>query len=324
MLEIKKATRGAKKARICIAGPAGSGKTMSALLIAKGLIGGVGKTVLFDSERGSATLYADDVGFEYDHANLPNYNYRTYIDALKQGAQAGYDVVIIDSISHCWEDILDQHKKMQGNSFANWGKVMPWYQELVNTIVNHPAHIIVTTRAKMKYEQDPDTKKVSPIGLDPVMRDGFEYEMDVFMLIDIDHNAAVKKTRLSKLADRIISRPGEELGKEIAVWLAGASPTREVDDATLQAVRENIARGDFSTLGDHKVESDCSMKGKSVLEVVSAHRDWLDKVMGSPKVLAKLKDADRVALLEYAQWAGSQLVAENVGGQDGTSSVEDV
>lgn len=215
-LTIKKAERKQRKARILLAGPSGAGKTMTALRIAQGLKTD-GKIVVFDTERGSATLYADQNDF--DHADLPNVDFETYIAALEQAAKAGYECVVVDSASHAWEALLEEKDKMQGNSFANWRKITPRYEKLVQAFLTFPGHVIVTVRAKMKYEQG-DDKKVKPIGLDPVMRDGFEYEFDIFGMIDIEHNMTIRKTRIDKFADKIITKPGEQLGEEIRDWLA--------------------------------------------------------------------------------------------------------
>jgi hypothetical protein len=56
MIQFHKAERRMSKLRLALAGPAGSGKTYSALLIAFGLTPeGV---VMIDTERGSGELYA--------------------------------------------------------------------------------------------------------------------------------------------------------------------------------------------------------------------------------------------------------------------------
>ena len=56
-MQLQKATRKKSKLRLNISGPAGSGKTYSALLMAKGLIGNWEKIAVIDTENGSASLY---------------------------------------------------------------------------------------------------------------------------------------------------------------------------------------------------------------------------------------------------------------------------
>lgn len=227
-LQIAKAVRQKRPARILICGPSGSGKTMTALRIAHGLCPEGGRILLLDTERGSAKLYSNVCDF--DTADLPDYHYDTYINAVNEAAELGYDVLVVDSASHAWAELLDQHNKMQGNSFANWGKIGGKYDELVKTLVNYPKHIIVTCRAKMKYEQN-DKKQVTPIGLDPIMRDGFEYEFDLYGMIDIDHNMTIRKTRIEQFADKIINKPGATLGHDIAEWLNAGADVPEAPKA---------------------------------------------------------------------------------------------
>ena len=94
----RKAERRKAKLRLAITGPAGSGKTYGALLVAKGL---GGKTVLIDTENGSGDLYATE--FEYDvGAITAPYSPQKYLEAIHSAEQAGYDIIIIDSLSHAW------------------------------------------------------------------------------------------------------------------------------------------------------------------------------------------------------------------------------
>jgi len=223
-LVFKKAIRKARKARIAIAGPSGSGKTMTALRLAKGMLTD-GRILLLDTEKGSSTLY-DTIDF--DQADLPDFNYDTYLAALKQAGEAGYEVVIVDSLSHAWEEFLDQHNKMQGNSFTNWGKITPKYNQLIQAIVQFPGHIICTMRAKSEYVlSDKGNGKQVPerVGMGVIMRPGSEYEFDVVGMLDISHNMTIEKTRLQWLADKIVTKPDEKLGKEIREWLDSGAVT---------------------------------------------------------------------------------------------------
>ncbi len=215
-LNITKAVRQQKKARLLFAGPAGAGKTMSAILIMRGLVGPKGRILFLDTERGSATLYSELT--EFYHCDLPNFSYETGISALEQAASLGYDGVIFDSATHYWQELLARKDKMTGNSYTNWGKITPMYDRFVQALITPPFHIAVNVRAKIKYDLD-DNNKPTLIGLEPMMRDGFEYEFDAYGMIDLEHNMSIRKTRISPLADRIIHKPNEKLGEEIADWL---------------------------------------------------------------------------------------------------------
>ena len=118
--------------RLALQGASGSGKTYSSLLIAYGMTGDWSKVAVIDSENGSADLYAH-LG-DYRVLTLENYAPETYVEAIGICEQAGAEVIIIDSISHCWDYLLDFHANLQGNSFANWAKVTPRQNAFIQRI----------------------------------------------------------------------------------------------------------------------------------------------------------------------------------------------
>ena len=122
-MQLRQSMRRAAKMRLALAGASGSGKTYSSLLIAYGMTGNWSKIAVIDSENCSADLYAH-LG-SYQVLTLDNYAPETYIEAIGICEQTGAEVIIIDSISHCWDYLLDFHANLQGNSFANWAKVTP-------------------------------------------------------------------------------------------------------------------------------------------------------------------------------------------------------
>ena len=149
----RKAERSKARLRLGIGGPSGSGKTYSSLLIASGL---GEKIAVIDTEHGSSELYADL--FDYDVAVLtPPYTPEKYIHTIKEAEKQGYDVIIIDSLSHAWRgeggmmDIHDSIAQATGNSFTAWREVTPMHNRLVEALLQSPAHIIATLRAKQDY-----------------------------------------------------------------------------------------------------------------------------------------------------------------------------
>ena len=99
MSGFKRATKAAAKLRLGLIGPAGSGKTYTALRIAHGL---GGRIAVVDTERGSASLYAGERGIDFDVIELDTYEVERFIDAIKDAAAGGYSTIIIDSLSHAW------------------------------------------------------------------------------------------------------------------------------------------------------------------------------------------------------------------------------
>lgn len=233
MIQFQKAERRKSKMRLALAGPAGSGKTYSALLIAFGILAGrakkdKGKVAMIDTERGSGELYAH-LG-EYDVCSITApFEPEKYTGAIKVAEDSGYGVIIIDSLSHAWQGeggLLDLHGHLAdrtGNSWAAWRKVTPKHNQLVEAMLQSPCHIIATMRSKMDYAQVTENGKavVKKLGMNPIQRDGMEYEFTLFLDLDLDHMAAAGKDRTS-LFDTKIFKPSMETGKVLIDWLEEA------------------------------------------------------------------------------------------------------
>jgi len=230
MTMFHKAERKKGKLRLAIAGPAGAGKTYSALLIAFGL---GGRIALIDTERGSGELY-DHLG-AYDVCGIEApFEPRKYIEAIKEAEELGYGIILIDSLSHAWVGqggLLDVHGHIAdktGNSWAAWRQVTPKHNELVDAMLQSKCHIIATMRSKMEYAQVEENgkKHVKKLGMGPIQRDGMEYEFTVFMDLDHNHTAAATKDRTTLFDGRYFV-PTVETGKLLLDWLeksGGESP----------------------------------------------------------------------------------------------------
>ena len=226
----KKAERKQSKLRLGLIGPSGSGKTYSSLLIAQGL---GGRIALLDTERGSGSLYADLC--DYDVAELtPPFSPERYIEAIHQADNAGYDTLIIDSLSHAWSgeggilEFVDKASQALKNNFSAWREASPKHNSLVDAILAANLHVIVTMRSKTAWEvqKDEKTGKTRPVkvGLAPVQRDGLEYEFSVTLELSVDgHIATASKDRTS-LFDGQYFVPGRDTGQILKEWLQGGRP----------------------------------------------------------------------------------------------------
>ncbi len=224
--EIHRATKRRAKLRLGMSGPAGSGKTYSALLIASGLGGRIG---MIDTEHGSGDLYADLLPEGYDVLPLsPPFTPARYIEAIHALEEAGVSTIIVDSLTHAWSGeggSLDRQGKIadkSGNSWQAWRQVTPEHNALVEALLQSPCHIIATMRAKTEYVQEKDERTgkqvVRKIGLAPIMRDGIEYEFTTFFELDGHHMAFVGKDR-TRLFDEAILRPDVDTGRRLLSWL---------------------------------------------------------------------------------------------------------
>ncbi len=219
-MQIRKAER--KKARIKMAlqGPSGSGKTYSSILLAKGLAGDLSKVCIIDTENNSADLYAH-MG-DFNVLNLkPPYTPERYIQAIETAEKAEMDVIITDSLSHAWENLLEYHSSLSGNSFANWRKVTPRQRSLITKILSADAHVIATMRVKQDYvltENDKGKLEPQKVGLKAIQRDGVDYEFTLVFDLDIAHHVQVSKDRTGLFTDTPEFKITEETGQKIMEW----------------------------------------------------------------------------------------------------------
>ena len=249
-LQFAPAQKSKCKLRCAIFGPSGSGKTFSALRIATGM---GGKIAVIDTEFGSAAKYADR--FKFDTLSLTNPTIYMYIQAMIAAGNAGYDVLVIDSMSHGWQELLKEidqlaKTKFKGNTWSAWSEGTPKQQELVKFIQTYPGHVIATMRSKTEWQTEQGTNgKTRPVrvGLTPEQGKGIEYEFDMLLELSTEHFCTVIKDRTGKYQDKIIDKPGEEFGKELISWLnSGSAPTQQSGNygqSTSQAEFDNAFRG---------------------------------------------------------------------------------
>ena len=221
-MKFEKAKRSKCKIKVSIAGASGSGKTYSALCVAKGMVSNLNRVAVIDTENGSSHLYSHLGDFSVLTLGAP-YSPEAYIMAINEAIKNGYECIIIDSLSHEWQGpggIIDIHGQMEGNSFTNWNKVTPRHNALIQKIVNAPVHVIATLRSKTEYIMQQKNGKSIPekIGLKSVQRDDCEYEFTVAFELNKYHVAAVSKDRTGLFQHEPELKLSEDLGKRIIDW----------------------------------------------------------------------------------------------------------
>lgn len=217
-----KAEKSKAKLRLAIYGISGSGKTYTALSMATGMSD---KIALIDTERLSASKYADR--FDFDTADLGSPTIDNYIKFIQGAGQAGYEVLIIDSMTHGWKELLEMidkiaKTKFKGNSWAAWSEGTPKQNKFIDTLMRFDGHIIATMRSKTEYTvaQDKNGKtKPMRVGLAPEQGKGIEYEFDMLIEMSPEHDGLVLKDRTGKYQDKVIEKPGPEFGRELIDWL---------------------------------------------------------------------------------------------------------
>jgi hypothetical protein len=230
-IQLRKAERKQTKLRVGFSGPAGSGKTYSALLVAYGITGDWKKIAIIDSENGSGELYSDLGEYNVITLDAP-FSPERYIEAIEACEQAGVEVVIIDSVTHEWDgkggclesNDLIANSKFKGNTWAAWSVTTPRHQKFIQKIVTSSCHVITTARSKTDTIQTED-KKIKKVGLKEIQREGFEYELTLNFTIDRDgHYAVASKDRtgiFSELDPFVIT---SDVGKTLMEWVSKGKP----------------------------------------------------------------------------------------------------
>lgn len=244
-MQIHKAERKNTKLRLALTGLSGSGKTYSALLIAYGLIGDWNKILVIDSENNSSELYADLGNYSVLPLSAP-YTPDKYIEAIETAERNGFEVIILDSLSHAWAGeggILDQQgkatdNKYKGNSWSAWREFTPKHNSLIESILKSNSHVISTLRTKTEYVpvEENGKKQIKKMGTTPVQRDGIEYEFAVVFDLSSDHTASSSKDRTS-LFDGHYFRITADTGRILRQWLLPV--TRYENEPNIKLVHED-------------------------------------------------------------------------------------
>lgn len=189
-MQFEEASRNQILLRMALVGPPGSGKSLGALTVARGVVDPGARIVGVDTEKGRLKLYADR--FAFLHGDLRDHSPEGYRDAVRDAALvAGTGgVVVLDSFSHEWMEVLTEADK-----FGDWKTLSPRHKDAVQAILDIECHLIVTMRAKVKYdvsEEDvPGRTKprqvITRLGIGPVQREGVEYEFDIIGHLDSEH-----------------------------------------------------------------------------------------------------------------------------------------
>lgn len=205
VIVFKPASKSKKFFRLGIEGLEGSGKTLGALKLARGMCNSWSEIAVIDTENGTSNVYADLGAFQV--CIVENHAPEKFITALEEAERQGFKVAIIDSASHEWmgvdgcleaKDSEESAKK--GNSYTAWKTVTPRHQRFTQAIMQSNMHTICTLRQKKEIVIENTNGKNVPkyVGVKAIQRDGFAYDLDVsFVLEHSTHQAKVMKDRLN-------------------------------------------------------------------------------------------------------------------------------
>lgn len=224
-----------------VAGGTGSGKTYSALRLARGLAHGQPFAGI-DTENGRMNHYADL--FPELHVAQITAPFRPdkYADAI-QSAAAQFPVVIVDSASHEWAGdggCLDWHDELMGGdqkkNLSAWIEPKKQHKRMVTRLLQVDAHVILCFRAEPKVEVVAGNKivpKESLVGLDgwiPISEKNLPYELTASFLLMADKPGAPKPIKLNEQHRAFVDlgQPlSEDTGRLLGEWAAGGAAKQE-------------------------------------------------------------------------------------------------
>ncbi len=292
----RKAERKKAKLRLAITGSSGSGKTLGALKIAKGI---GGKIAMIDTESGSGELYSHIA--DYDVLQLtPPYSPERYIKAIKQAESLGYEILIIDSLTPAWAgeggvlEMVDKVTKASKskNSYTAWGDVTPHQNKLIDSILASSMHVIATMRSKTAYDLVENNGKKTPvkIGLAPIQREGLDYEFTIVFDISIDgHVASASKDRTTEFDGKYFVID-EDIGKKLINWLNSGADV---------VAREEIHEGDNKETWLSNIQKAENLQNlKKMFESVAKSPLFRDELFKAEVIYAK--DERKNKLIEEA------------------------
>lgn len=221
MAGFKKAKKEQVWLKVLLSGASGSGKSYSALRLATGIANECDSRIAYIGTEGSRDKYYSNF-FDYDLLSLEEpFSIDKYVEAIDEAVDAGYKVLIIDSLTHEWLWLNDLHDKMPGNSFQNWGKLKPKHREFMDKILTCPLHIIATSRSRDEWVIETNDKgKQSPkkVGVGAQQDKNITYEYTVSLVIDQDTHIAHSDKDNTKLFDGRYDVLTEKDGKALYNW----------------------------------------------------------------------------------------------------------
>ncbi len=242
------ATRASIRLLLGLSGGTGSGKTYSAMRLAKGL-GGEKRFAVIDTENGRASMYADY--FQFDVVNLDSpFTPDRYLEAIIAAEKAGYSVILVDSMSHEWageggildmqeEELYrmakDDYSKREACKMASWVKPKMAHKSFVAHLLQVNAHVILCFRAEPKIEMVKKDGKmvVQPkqtlTGLDgwvPICEKNLPYELTASFLLTADRPGVPQPIKLQEQHKPYfpLGKPiTEDAGRLIGEWARGGT-----------------------------------------------------------------------------------------------------
>lgn len=322
-----------------VAGASGSGKTFSALTLARGIANGTGRIAVIDTEAGRALHYAPKPGekadgvktFDFLHLDFaPPYEPERYIEAIRACEAAGATVIVIDSMSHEWngEGGCSDIQYAEAERMATWdGKVNvakieamtapAWkkpklrHQRMMARLIQCRTHLIFCLRAQekikiVKVEKNGRmTSEIVPQGFMPICEKSFMFELSGSMTLHPETPGQPRYDLPNKLnADlRAIFSEGSfidaDAGKRLRMW-AETGADRPAADKAGEGVRDLIERIQDA--------DEAALQLLTMDTAIKKQREWLSK--NRPELAERVDAAIADALAIFEAPGDTQEEAE--------------
>lgn len=290
--EIKEAKKEAIPPLVGLFGKSGSGKTYSALLLARGMVGEKGKIVLIDTENGRAKYYSDskEIGKWFHLDMQPPFTPEKYSAALEFSEKQGADVTIFDSASHVWEElVLDAEsartkdgREMPG--LAKWKDPKISHKRMLNKLIRTTKPVIFCLRSKDGVKQEGFGKdmKIIQLGEQPICERGFIYEMTIALhltkdgMFDLNNSKAIPSPLRPYIKEG--GKVGIDMGKSISKW---ANSGEEMDV-------EKIKKNSEAIEDDFKTKESLVAKGEETSKLGrNAYSSWISTLNDKQKDMVR-------------------------------------
>jgi hypothetical protein len=207
MAGFRKAAAQQAALKMGIYGPAGSGKTLTSLLIAEGLANVTGKRIAFvDTERGT-DFYCQPVAARsvhpdaFDFDALYTKSLTETLSAIKGIDPAQHGVVVLDSVTHLWEAAIGAYSGRKTSAetipMHAWGKIKKPYKELMAFLLSSPMHVIFCGRQGTEYATNEETEELKAVGVKMKAEGETPYEPHI--LIRMESQRPGKSNEVAKI-----------------------------------------------------------------------------------------------------------------------------
>ena len=278
--EIRQATRQGVKPLVGFYGKSGSGKTMSALLFARGIVGASGRIVLIDTKNKRGSIFADLIPGSYKTLDLDApFSPDRYQEAIAEAEKVA-DAIVIDSMSHEWSGeggVLDwaeeELQRMGGgdnNKMRSWIKPKMSHKMMVQRLLRTKCALICCLRGEekthvSKAESGQKAKVITDEFSTPLFDSRFIFEMLLNFETVGRFNPKSEKVEGGYVIPRKITHPsiapllpkeneqiGERHGEALAKWCASpggtpaamplAKPSNKISRAQATELRDRVQK----------------------------------------------------------------------------------